>query len=457
MNVFVLGVCGTLNAALAILAKEKGLTVAGYDQNQYPPTSTLLHEYGIKIYHTLPKNLAHYDCIVIGNAFSRGSSLIESVLDTNQTVYSVGEFLKFHILNGFHVLAVSGTHGKSTTSSMLAWILQYCDYNPSFLIGALAKNFKTNAHYNASGRYFVIEADEYDTVFYDKRAKFMHYHPKTLIINNIEHDHVDIYPNIDSVYFQFKQLIKTVPNNGLIVHANQQTIQEQVLDQGCWSPTQSIMNTPDHSSDWSYKKKDQYGAQAELYFQEQSIGTLQWSLKGVHNLQNALAAMAAANHIGITPQQSMQALQHFQGVARRLDCLGTLKGAHFYDDFGHHPTAIKHTLASIPHEKKLYVMIECGSFSMKSGVHQDQLAQALQTADFIYLKNPEHIDFDLDRFSELLQHKIFISCDSALILTNLLARLAKDDTVIIFSSRNFNGIIQKIKQKINPSHVIEPS
>jgi UDP-N-acetylmuramate: L-alanyl-gamma-D-glutamyl-meso-diaminopimelate ligase len=447
MNVFIVGVCGTLNSALAVLALEKGYKVCGYDKHQYPPTSTLLQSYGVKIHGSLPNDMGQYDCVVIGNAFSRGTTLVESILNRNLPVYSVGEFLKFHILPGFHVMAVSGTHGKSTTSSMLTWILSYCDYNPSYLIGAVAKNFNKNAAYT-DGDYFVIEADEYDTIFYDKRAKFMHYHPQTLIINNIEFDHADIYSDIESIYYQFKQLIKTVPNNGLIVYGKNKSIQDFVFDSGCWSPTETVSHTGP-GADWTYAHNNQLSnSLPAISYKGEKLGDLSLKMKGVHNIQNALAAIAAANHIGISPQQSLEALTHFKGLSRRMEYLGKYQDACCYDDFGHHPTAIKYSLDAVQKTNRLYVMLECGSYTMRSGKHLLELADALKKADFIYLKNPDHPNFDAELFAAKLKQKVFISLDVTLLLDHLEQRLSTGDTVIVFSSRNFDGMIQTLKQRI---------
>ena len=383
MHIHILGICGTFMGGLALLARELGMTVSGSDANVYPPMSDQLAAAGINVSEGYePKHLQpEPDLVVMGNAMTRGNPSVEYVLNKGLPYVSGPQWLSQHVLQGRWVLAVSGTHGKTTTSSLLAWILEHAGMSPGFLIGGVPDNFGETARLGKTP-FFVIEADEYDTAFFDKRSKFVHYLARTLVINNLEFDHADIFDDLAAIQKQFHHLIRTVPSEGLIISPQEKAI-DQVLAMGCWTPRQSLGN----ESDWQATLLKNDGSEFEVSFAGKT-GTVNWSMLGQHNVNNALAAIAAAHHVGVTVAHACEALSAFAGVKRRLELRGEVDNIRVYDDFAHHPTAIATTIAGLRAKignKKLVAVLEPRSNTMKMGVHQDALAQSLIQADRVLL------------------------------------------------------------------------
>lgn len=400
MHIHILGICGTFMGSLAVLAKELGFTVSGSDANVYPPMSTQLEEQGIALSQGFdPAHLQpHPDLVVIGNAMTRGNPAVEYVLDQGLPYCSGPEWLSRYVLQNRWVIAVSGTHGKTTTSAMLAWILEYAGLKPGYLIGGVLKNFPASARLGESD-FFVVEADEYDSAFFDKRSKFVHYRPRTLIMNNLEYDHADIFPDLAAIQKQFHHLVRTVPASGLIVSPQHDTALDQVLSQGCWTPVQRfrVLNQePDTNRtsadiDWQVALLSADGSHCQITKVGPSgnytRAVIEWSLTGRHNASNAVAAVAAAHHVGVDVNTACEALSLFTSVKRRMEWLGEAGGIHVYDDFAHHPTAIATTLEGLRQRlpdrngSRLIAVIEPRSATMKMGVHQSTLAASCADAD----------------------------------------------------------------------------
>lgn len=434
MHIHILGICGTFMAGIAILAKQQGHIVTGTDNAVYPPMSTQLENLGINCYSGYSDaNLTpDIDQIIIGNALSRGNPEVEAVFNQGLAYISGPQWLAEQVLAKYWVLAVAGTHGKTTTSSMLAWILEEAGLEPGFLIGGVPENFGVSARLG-NGKFFVVEADEYDSAFFDKRSKFIHYHPKTLVLNNLEYDHADIFPDLAAIQRQFHYLVRTVPSIGLIIHNQQDSAIDTVLEQGCWTPLESFNN-----GDWSAKPLSADNSHFEVHYQQQ-LGKVEWNLIGQHNVDNAVAAIASANHIGVNLEQACIALGKFKNVKRRLELRGVMNGINVYDDFAHHPTAITATLNALRHrvgQQKIIAVVEFRSNTMKMDIHNNQLVAALNIADEIILYNK----FDL---SESLPHaKVF---DKVELIIKHLASTTKDgEHVVIMSNGGFENIHERL-------------
>ena len=343
MHIHILGICGTFMGGLALIARAAGLTVTGCDAGVYPPMSTQLEEQGITLIEGFDADQVALkpDLYVVGNVVSRTNPLMEEILRQGLPYVSGPQWLGEHFLQGQHVLAVAGTHGKTTTSSMLAWILEFAGLAPNFLIGGIAPDLGLSARYDSAQRYFVIEADEYDTAFFDKRSKFVHYRPRTAILNNLEFDHADIFPDLAAIETQFHHLIRTVPDNGRIIKPADDANLDRALARGCWTP---ITTTGPHG-DWQATEVSV--GEIDIHHAQQTVGQIHWSLSGAHNIQNALAAIAAAESIGVDPAQACAALSQFNGIKRRMELRGDVGGVKVYDDFAHHPTAIALTLEGV--------------------------------------------------------------------------------------------------------------
>lgn len=446
-KIHILGVGGTFMSGIALLAQEKGHVLAGSDTNLYPPMSTQLAQRQIPFYEGYKaENIApDTQQVVVGNVIRRGNPAMEHVLANNLPYISGPQWLAENILQDRWVLAVSGTHGKTTTSSMVAWILEQAGLNPGFLIGGIPENFGVSARLGSSP-FFVIEADEYDTAFFDKRAKFVHYHPRTLVMNNLEFDHADIYKDLEAIQLQFHYLVRTIPNNGLIIHPEQDANITQVLEKGCWTPCTTFGS---EKSAWQAQLLHKDGSAFEIRHQGELVGTVRWSLLGLHNVNNALAAVSAAVHVGVSPQVAIAALASFKNVKRRLEIKGELKGITLYDDFAHHPTAIKTTLSGLRAKigtARLITVLEFGSYTMRSGVHKDQIPQALADADLIICKRPQASDWSL---AEVLQqcpqpNKLYDDVDA--LVKDLALELRAGDHVVVMSNSGFDGIHQKLLQ-----------
>ncbi|CAH6986949.1 UDP-N-acetylmuramate--L-alanyl-gamma-D-glutamyl-meso-2,6-diaminoheptanedioate ligase [Vibrio chagasii] len=444
MHIHILGICGTFMGGAAVLARQLGHKVTGSDANVYPPMSTLLESQGIEIIEGFdPSQLEpRPDLVVIGNAMSRGNPCVEYVLDNNLRYTSGPQWLQEFLLHDRWVLAVSGTHGKTTTSSMLAWILEDCGYAPGFLVGGVLGNFGISARLGDS-MFFVVEADEYDSAFFDKRSKFVHYHPRTLVMNNLEFDHADIFDDLEAIKRQFHHLVRTVPSNGRIFSPKQDTAIQDVLSRGCWSETESSGEV----GDWDAKKLVKDGSQFEVYFQGECVGTVVWDLVGDHNVNNALMAIAAARHVGVTPDLACESLAKFINTKRRLEFKGEVAGVSVYDDFAHHPTAIELTLGGLRNKvdsKKIIAVLEPRSATMKRGVHKETLADSLKQADSTYLFQPDNIDWSVQDVADACHQPAHVSDDMDVFVAKIVSEAQAGDQILVMSNGGFGGIHQKL-------------
>ena len=400
MHIHILGICGTFMGGAATLARQLGHKVTGCDANVYPPMSTLLESQGIEIIQGFdPSQLDPApDLVVIGNAMSRGNPCVEYVLDKNLKYTSGPQWLQEFLLQDRWVMAVAGTHGKTTTASMLTWVLEECGYKPGFLVGGVLGNFGQSARLGES-MFFVVEADEYDSAFFDKRSKFVHYRPRTLVLNNLEFDHADIFDDLAAIQRQFHHLIRTVPSTGRIFAPKQDKPLEQVLEQGCWSE----LEFTGEDGQWKAIKREKDGSVFDVYFEGENVGQVNWNLVGDHNVSNALMVVASARHVGVTPDLACEALGKFINTKRRLELKGEVNGVTVYDDFAHHPTAIDLTLGGLRNkvgDKKIIAVLEPRSSTMKLGVHKDTLAASLQAADAVYLFQPDNITWSVDEVAQ---------------------------------------------------------
>ena len=445
----VLGVSGTFMAGLAVIAKQLGFVVAGHDTACYSPMKEQLAAHGIPVTIGYDGVLPVADLYIIGNSISRGNPFLETILVQGLAYCSGPEWLYREVLAHKWVIAVAGTHGKTTTTSMLSWIMERAGYNPSFLIGGIAENFGCSARLTNSDL-FIIEADEYDTAYFDKRPKFMHYRPKTLVINNMEFDHADIYTSLESIKQQFQYLIRTVPADGSIIYAHDDVNIRDVLTRGCWSKRQGFGGKSQTES-W-YFSGDGAHQSFDVGYAGKAIARLDWDLCGVHNASNATAAVAAANHYGVPAQEAVTALHRFKGVKRRLEHKGTVAGVICYDDFGHHPTAIAKVLSSLRHQlakhAKIISMVELGSYTIRSGIMADQLYDALLLSDRVVLVNPaSQSDFNWTEWGEDKPHITIVNTDEA-VCEHVIEHVTAGDIVISFSSRNFHAIHATLKQRL---------
>ncbi|WP_339776411.1 UDP-N-acetylmuramate:L-alanyl-gamma-D-glutamyl-meso-diaminopimelate ligase [uncultured Methylophaga sp.] len=444
MHIHILGICGTFMGGLALLARERGFDVSGSDANVYPPMSDQLAAAGIDVMQGyLPEHLQPApDMVVMGNAMSRGNPAVEYVLNRNLPYISGPQWLAENILLNRWVLAVSGTHGKTTTSSMLAWILEYAGMQPGFLIGGVPGNFGQSAAIGNTP-FFVIEADEYDTAFFDKRSKFIHYHPRTLVINNLEFDHADIFADLAAIQTQFHHLIRTVPAEGLVITPHAIPAIEQTLERGCWTPRQTLN---DVQADWQLAETAEDGHSFTVQH-NQNTGEVDWSLLGQHNVNNALAAIAAAHHVGVTVEHACEALNQFKGVKRRLELRGERRGIKVYDDFAHHPTAIATTLQGLRAnvgQQRLIAVLEPRSNTMKMGVHEHTLAASLNTADKVILYQDPNLTWSLDNIQQQLGDSSVLLRNIDDVVEQLVSQSKAGDHIVVMSNGGFGGIHQKI-------------
>ena len=445
MHIHILGICGTFMGGVALLARELGMTVSGSDANVYPPMSTQLEEAGIALQEGyLAEHLQPApDLVVMGNAMSRGNPAVEYVLNQGLPYISGPQWLAEHVLKDRWVLAVSGTHGKTTTSSLLAWILEHAGMAPGFLIGGVPGNFGETARLGKTP-FFVIEADEYDTAFFDKRSKFVHYHPRTLVVNNLEFDHADIFDDLAAIQKQFHHVIRTVPSEGLIISPPGEAAIEQTIDMGCWTPRQTIgIEQADLQA--TISKAD--GSEFKVRYQGEHQADVRWSMLGEHNVCNALAAMAAAHHVGVTFEHASEALAEFEGIKRRMELVGEVDNIRVYDDFAHHPTAISTTVNGLRAnigERRLIAILEPRSNTMKMGVHKDSLGASLQEADQILLFEQGEMDWSLSSIAEQLGEKasVYQSIDDIVEVVSQQAQ--SGDEILVMSNGGFGGIHQRI-------------
>lgn len=440
-HIHILGICGTFMGGIAAIAKQAGYRVTGCDSNVYPPMSTQLEAQGIELIQgfDLTQLELKPDMFVIGNVVSRGNPLMEEILNRNLPYASGPQWLAENLLRDKWVLGVAGTHGKTTTASMLAWILEYAGLNPGFLIGGVPQNFAISARITDSP-FFVIEADEYDTAFFDKRSKFVHYRPRTAVLNNLEFDHADIFADLAAIETQFHHLIRTVPSNGLIVCNAREASLQRVIQRGCWTPVETF-GSP---AGWAIDTQEQVSLAGKLQ------GKLEWDLMGEHNRMNALAALAAARHAGVPVTQGLAALTAFKNVKRRMEVRGSVKGITVYDDFAHHPTAINTTVTGLRHkvgQARILAVLEPRSNTMKLGVMKDALAASLKQADltFCYAGN---LGWDAQSALAPLGDQAVVKEDLNELIEAIAAHARAGDHILIMSNGSFGGIHEKLLKRL---------
>ena len=442
MHVHILGICGSFMGGIAAIAKSLGHKVTGSDRNVYPPMSTQLEALGITLtegYDTAQFEPAP-DMVIIGNAMSRGNPAVEYVLNRNLPYTSGPQWLLDNLLTSRWVIGVAGTHRKTTTSSMVAWILEYAGLKPGFLIGGIPENFGVSARIGESP-FFVIEADEYDSAFFDKRSKFVHYRPRTLILNNLEFDHADIFPDLAAIQTQFHHLVRMVPQNGLILSPQHDEALNDTLQKGCWSEQQFV------GSDWKAELHAADGSRFDVIYQGELAGTVNWSLLGQHNVNNALMAIAAAHHAGVTLSDAIAALGTFKNVKRRMECKGSVNNITVYDDFAHHPTAITTTLAGLRNKvgnARIIAVLEPRSNTMKMGVHQHTLGNSWQQADEVILFEPAGMNWSLNEIAEHSETPAYCYHDVESIVQKVAAISQPGDHVLVMSNGGFEGIHQRL-------------
>jgi UDP-N-acetylmuramate: L-alanyl-gamma-D-glutamyl-meso-diaminopimelate ligase len=448
VHVHILGIAGTFMGGVAAIAKTAGFRVTGSDLNVYPPMSTQLEALGIEFvqgYGAEQLNL-NPDIVVVGNALSRGSEVIEAMLDRGMAYTSGPKWLAEQVLRERHVIAVTGTHGKTTTTAMLCWILEHAGLNPGFLVGGVPSNFDCSARLGKSP-FFVIEADEYDTAFFDKRAKFVHYLPRTAILNNLEYDHADIYPDVASIRRQFNQLLRTVPRAGRLLVNGQDSELATTLKMGCWTPRETF-GLNDASLDWSaHIAKGSAASRFTVHFAGRAAADVEWSLLGEHNVMNALAAIGAAHHVGVSPERAALALNTFRGVKRRMEVRGVIDGITIYDDFAHHPTAIETTLHGLRARvgaARIIAVVEPRSNTMKLGVHREQLAPALAAADLSWLLAAKDLGWDLAAALTPLGRRATIAASVDAMVAGLAAEVRPGDHILVMSNGGFGGLHDKL-------------
>lgn len=448
MHLHILGICGTFMGSLALLARDLGHKVTGSDQNVYPPMSTQLENAGIGLMQGYDRShlQPHPDLVIVGNAMKRGIDAVEYMLNEGLPYTSGPQFLADHVLQGKHVLGVAGTHGKTTTATMLAWVLDQAGLNPGFLIGGVPLGFSESARMGG-GKYFCVEADEYDSAFFDKRSKFVHYRPKTAILNNLEFDHADIFDDLAAIQKQFHHLVRTIPSEGRIIAPVSETHIDEVLEMGCWTPAVRTSLQANGAAEFSAEQLAADGSHFKVLQRGAVKGEVQWSMTGQHSVANALAAIAAAEHVGVPVEAACAALSNFGGVKRRMELLGTVKGIEVYDDFAHHPTAIDTTLEGARKrlgQRKLWAIIEPRSNTMRIGSHKDGLAHSARLADEVIWYQPEGLDWDLQPVIEAAPNKAVIARTLDDIIQAVTAEAGEGDAVVIMSNGGFGGLHQKL-------------
>ena len=453
MHIHILGICGTFMGGIAALARAAGHRVSGSDRNVYPPMSTQLAALGIELHegYDAEQLAVRPDLLLVGNVMTRGMPVIEAMLDRGLPYASGPEWLADEMLRERWVLAVAGTHGKTTTTSLIAWILEDAGRQPGFLIGGVPENFGISARLGGEPL-FVIEADEYDTAFFDKRAKFVHYHPRTLVLNNLEYDHADIYPDLGAIERQFQHLLRTVPGGGRVIsHAGDASL-ERVLAAGCWTPIERFGAMSGAAAPapplWSLRSDVHSDfSRFEVLQAGNAMGEVRWDLIGAHNADNALAALAATHHAGVPVDAAIRALSRFKGVARRMQLIGEAAGVGVYDDFAHHPTAIATTLQGLRRRvgaARILAVLEPRSATMRLGVHRDTLAGSLAGADEVWLYAPSDLGWDARAAVAPLGARAHVVERLEDLLAGLLATARRGDHVLIMSNGGFGGLHQKL-------------
>jgi UDP-N-acetylmuramate: L-alanyl-gamma-D-glutamyl-meso-diaminopimelate ligase len=452
-HLHILGICGTFMGGIAALAKELGFRVTGCDAQVYPPMSTQLEQLGIELMQGYKTE--HFDdepdLVIVGNAMARGNVMVEYMLDRNIPYISGPQWLLENVLKNCWVLAVSGTHGKTTTSSMLTWILEYAQLSPGFLIGGVPQNFDCSARLG-NAPFFVIEADEYDTAFFDKRSKFVHYRPRTLVINNLEFDHGDIFNDLSDIQRQFHHLIRMVPSNGLILSPQNEVAINETLAMGCWTPTEQSSS----QQGWQANKLTADGSEFTVTFKGEEQGTVKWALIGDFNIDNALMAIAAARHAGVPSHIAIEALAEFINTKRRLELRGTINDIKVYDDFAHHPTAIAKTLAGVRAQVdnknkggRVIAVLEPRSNTMKSGVHKDTLPASLALADHVFLFQGEQVKWSVSDLITNCQQPCIVEDDINQLVTKITAYAQTGDSIVVMSNGSFSSIHEKLINRLS--------
>ena len=457
MHVHILGICGTFMGGIAALAVRAGFRVTGSDRNVYPPMSTQLESLGIAL--TEGFDAAQLDpapdIVIVGNVMTRGQPVVEALLERGLAYASGPEWLSREVLKTRWVLAVAGTHGKTTAASILAWILEHAGREPGFLIGGVPENFGVSARLGA-GPCFVIEADEYDTAFFDKRAKFVHYRPRTVVLNNLEYDHADIYPDVGAIQRQFHHLVRIVPGSGRIVWNAADARLAETLAMGCWTPLEGFSREARPESLWSARPARGAAdfSRFEVLESGEPRGTVSWSLIGTHNVENALAAIAAARHAGVEVREALDALQGFRGIARRMQLRGEVSGVRVYDDFAHHPTAIATTIDGLRRRvgaARIVAVLEPRSHTMRMGVHRQTLPRALAGADQVWLYTPPDLGWDTDVVLTELGARGHVSAEVDALSRELARAVRPGDHVLIMSNGGFGGLHGKLLAELERS------
>jgi UDP-N-acetylmuramate: L-alanyl-gamma-D-glutamyl-meso-diaminopimelate ligase len=449
MRIHILGICGTFMGGIAALAKALGHEVEGSDADVYPPMSTQLEALGIRLMqgyqagHLKPAP----DLVVVGNAISRGNPALEHVLAEGIAYQSGPQWLYNELLHRRHVIAVAGTHGKTTTTSMTAWILESAGLKPGFLIGGVAPDFGVSARLG-EGSHFVVEADEYDTAFFDKGSKFLHYRPRTLVLNNLEYDHADIFPDLAAIETQFHYLLRSVPGNGLIAVNGADPALARVIARGCWTPRQSFGA---EGADWQAAGASADGSAFDILYMGKKVARVEWSLLGIHNVNNALAAIAAAQHAGVKPAEAAAALAKFQGVKRRLEVRAKVDGVTVYDDFAHHPTAVATTLAGLRArvgKERILAVMEPRSATMKMGVHRDTLAGSLEQADRVFVYQAPNVKWDVASAFAPLGTRASVIQDLGALTDAVMSEVQRGDHILVMSNGGFGGFHEKLIDRL---------
>jgi UDP-N-acetylmuramate: L-alanyl-gamma-D-glutamyl-meso-diaminopimelate ligase len=446
MHLHILGICGTFMGGIALIARAAGHRVTGCDANVYPPMSTQLAAQGIELIEgwSPDQTALKPDVYVIGNVVTRGNPLMEAILERGLPYISGPQWLRENVLTGRWVAAIAGTHGKTTTASMLAWILEHAGLEPGYLIGGVPENFDISARLMQS-RFFVVEADEYDTAFFDKRSKFLHYPARTTVLNNLEFDHADIFPDLSAIETQFHHFVRTLPASGLIVANGADEALARVLARGCYTPVERFGVTE------GWKAGASHGGGFDVLLKEARLGRVEWALTGAHNQANALAAIAAARHCGVAPAQAIAALNAFEGVKRRMEVRGVVNGVTVYDDFAHHPTAIETTIAGLRAKvdgERILAVIEPRSNTMKLGSMKERLARSLVGADHVFCYSAG-LQWDAAAALLALGSKASVSGDLARLVEDISAYARRGDHVLIMSNGGFGGIHEKLLQRLS--------
>ncbi len=458
MHLHILGICGTFMGSLALLARELGFQVSGSDSNVYPPMSTQLEEAGIELRegYAAANLIPRPDLVIVGNALSRGNPEVEALLNQGLPYVSGPQWLAEHVLPGRRVIAVAGTHGKTTTASLLAWLLESAGLAPGFLIGGVPRNFGVSARLGAADAPFVVEADEYDTAFFDKRSKFVHYRPEIAILGNLEFDHADIFEDLAAIERQFHHLVRTVPGRGRLLVADDEPALDRVLEQGCWTPVERMGATS--SSPWRLVLERDDASRFRVIHQQAEVdedAVVDWSLTGTHNARNALAALAAAHACGIDLARGCAALARFETPRRRQEVRGEVAGIQVIDDFAHHPTAIATTLEGLraaTTRGRLLAVIEPRSNTMRLGTLSDRLAASVAAADQSFWYQPAGFDWSLEPVLAAIQEPAHLVTDIDALVAALVAEARPLDRIVVMSNGGFGGIHEKLLAALEVAH-----